>query len=127
MSDPVLANKDEIERFKSYIEIAKYAISICIALAAVCGVVIRIGVSAGGVSHWSAWLFGLGIIFNVAVFLASHRLVSEAAKGITHKLSTKNRDDLLAQINDRTYSFFVITFIGNLIYWSVAIGFVALL
>jgi hypothetical protein len=127
MSDGVLAGKDEIERFKSYIEIAKYAISICIALAAVCGVVLRIGSSAGSVSNWSIGLFGFGVFLNVVVFLASHRLVSEATKGITHKLVPKARDDLLAEINDRTYSFFVIAFIGNLIYWSVAIGFVAVL
>jgi hypothetical protein len=127
MSNEALATRDEIERFKSYIEIAKYAISICIALAAVCGVIVRLGASAGGVPLWSTILFWLGIIFNIGVFLVSHRLVSEAAKGITHKLTTSNRENLLAEINDRTYSVFVIAFIGNLIYWSVSIGLVAML
>jgi len=125
--EAVLANKDEIERFKAYIEIAKYAISICIALAAVCGVLIKLGSTGTTVSNGSLWIFGIGIVFNVVVFVVAHRLVSEATMGITHRLLSNVRDDLLSKINGGTYSLFVICFIGNLVCWTIAIGVVSMI
>jgi hypothetical protein len=45
MSDSTLATNEDICRFKLYIDIAKYAISIVIALSAVCGALIKINPS----------------------------------------------------------------------------------
>ncbi|MEJ1157476.1 hypothetical protein [Prosthecomicrobium sp. N25] len=120
MPDRTLASRDEVERFKVYIEIAKYAISIVIALAAVCGVILKN--LAGATSRWGLFFFVVGIVVNVVLYIVAHRLVSEATEAITHEATTEQRDAKLAGINRSTYSLFVIIFISSLIYWSVAIA-----
>lgn len=122
MSDVKLATRDEVERFKAYIEMAKYAISICIALAALSGLFAKAGAPKAVMPSWVVLVFWSGIFLNIAVFLISHRLVSEATMGITHKLTEQDREDLLEKINRGSYSLFVIVFIANLIFWSIAIG-----
>lgn len=126
MSQDNLASRDEVERFKPYIEIAKYAISVSIALAAVCGFLLRFSANAGSLPWISVLAFALGILFNVVLFLVCHRLVSEATAAITHEMNQLDRNNRLKEINNGPYSFFVICFVGNLIYWSIAILVIAL-
>jgi len=57
MSEKTLPSRDEVERFKPYIEIAKYAISISLALAAVCGFLIRLRLTSSTSHNFSSYFF----------------------------------------------------------------------
>ena len=127
MSEEEFAAGCEIDRFKPYIEIAKYAISSNIALAAVCGILIRVGVQENGIKFWPVFIFVIGIFLNVVLFMFCHRVVSAATAGITHKMSKKKRNNKLSEINSGCYSAFAILFIFSLMYWSFAIAIVAIL
>lgn len=117
------ADKDAIERFKPYIEIVKYAISVVIALAAVCGLMLRIGAPGqGSVGAIPLAMFVFGILLNISLFFVCHRVVAEATSAITHEMGVDERAGKLASINDRSYSVFAILFLFSLAYWSVAIG-----
>ena len=122
MSDKQLATRDEIERFKPFVEIVKYAISISIALAAVCGVIIRLSYNGLPQSDSPTLLFALGVGLNVIFFLVCHRVASEAMRGMTHQLTVTDRENALSNINSSSYSRFVICFVFLLMYWSIAIG-----
>lgn len=117
-TEAALIGRDDIERFKVYIEIAKYAIAIVIALAAVVGVIIK---QKAEVSGLSVGMMSVGIVVNIGFFLVCHRLVSDAASAILKPMPANGVQDTLAAINDGVYSLFVIAFVGSLAYWSLTI------
>lgn len=117
--EPSPATREEIETFKIYIEIAKYAITIVIALAAVCGALLKvIGTQASTQSQ--VWLFVIGIVLNTALFLVAHRMVSGVLDALTRQSTVIERARLIRSMNDRVYSLFVSTFGLTVLYWSVA-------
>lgn len=117
-NEEALIGRDDIERFKIYIEISKYAITIAIALAAIVGVIAKQKAMPNGLT---VGLLAFGIFVNIVFFLICHRLVSDAAAAITKPMPAGGVADRLATINGTIYSRFVAGFVFMLVYWSITI------
>lgn len=114
----MLPGRDDVERFKVYIEIAKYAITIVLALSTVAGVIAK---QTSPAEPWHFVVLGFGTLLDVIFFFIGHRLVSESLRCITTEAPAAGVVGQLSQINDSPYSLFVIFFAGTMIYWSLAI------
>jgi hypothetical protein len=123
MAHHALIGRDDIERMKVYVEIVKYVIVIVIALATVCGTLLKTSESP---SALQIWFFAIGIVANLTIFFVGHRLTSEALRAITVGFVEGGVAEGLAEINRTTYSLFVLLFLLSLLYWSVAILLIAL-
>lgn len=111
----MLPGRDDIERFKVYIEIAKYAITIVLALSTVAGVIAK---QATVPEAWHFAVLGAGTLLDVLLFFICHRLVSEALQCITNETPQTGVAGQLASINRSSYSLFVIVFALTMLYWS---------
>jgi len=114
----VLPGRDDVERFKVYVEIAKYAITVTLAISTIAGIIAK---QATPPETWHFVVLGLGTLLDVVFFFACHRLVSEALHCITTETPSTGVAHQLVLINSAPYSLFVTLFAVAMIYWSAVI------
>ncbi len=124
MSD-TYPNKDEIELYKPFMEIAKYAVAVVSAFAAFSAAILKTGNVDLGIEL--KILLAICLTFNITVFLLSHRVFSEASALVTTRQSVGSRESGLENLKSRSYSLFVTVYFLSLVAWTGLLGWVILI
>jgi hypothetical protein len=121
MSDDIdqFPSRDEIERYKPFMETAKYVVSVISAFAAISAAILKNSV---GVSECFKYLFCFCLCVNVATIVIGHRVSSEASALITTKQTQFLRDKNLDDLKSKSYSLFAIFYLFSLLIWTILIG-----
>lgn len=130
MSDadlPRLANKDEIELFKSFTEIVRYATTVMLGLLAVCGAIFKLGVQpqtqilfAGHPAEY-IWFFA-SLLATVFALVVGYSVLSHSFAAILEKRTVDQRVADAEKIRNGVYSAFSILSAVSVMLWVTTIS-----
>lgn len=123
---PRAASRDEVELAKAFVELARYASTVVLALAAVTAALFRISTAEVnllllGIRVDYFW-FGAALIISMVQLISGYVLLSNVFAAMFDKLTVADREAKFLEIRSSPYSTFSVLSGISVFMWLVTIG-----